>query len=279
MVGTTLQTLRRGVGGLTGDLDILTATDAGSTSTFVDALNLAVENNSFAGRLGYFSGGTAGNLYRTVRIESNTKGTTQLTFTPTVPSSTATGDTLELYNRDGQGPTVGEIHNAINRCIAFVAESVLTEVLDTADTFDVDAPTLDVPSTWRRVIAVEYQDDLDDWHAIPPADLLADPVNRTMRIDHWPRVLADTRQVRLRGYTIAGALAADTDSTAVDAEWLIWEAASQVLLFLATKEKVAERRAADYRATSQYLHVQANAFRSKVPTARKGGGWAFPVTA
>lgn len=276
-MGTTRKELRQRIGELTGDLDLLTATASGSTTTFVDSLNLAVESSELTGRQGFFSGGTAGNLYSTVRVTSNDKSTTTLTFTPAVGSSTAASDVLELYNRDGQGPTVEQIHRVINSSIEAVSRAALTEVVDTEQTFASTSPDLDIPATWRRLIAVEYQDPNDDWCPIPEADLTVDRVGRTVRIDNQPRYVADTMPVRLRGYTKAGALTADTDSTTVDAEWLVYEASAQLLLTLATGNKVSRDRAADYRATSQYLKVQANALRAKVATPIHGGsGWVLP---
>ncbi|HEY5987312.1 MAG TPA: hypothetical protein VIV12_13200 [Streptosporangiaceae bacterium] len=270
----TLQFLRRSVGGLTGDLDILVATASGSTTTFTDELNGAVENTAFVGRFGYFSGGTAANLARTVRVTDNDKSTQTLTFLPAVPSSTATADTLELYNKDGQGPTVRQIHDAVNLCIEFVGKGVLSEALDTQTTFAMDSPELTIPATWRRLAAIEYQEDTTalDWVALPEADWVeaVDRVGYTVRVGGTSRWLADTRPIRLRGYTASAALSADADITLVDTEWLVHAAVDQLLLMLATQEKVPERRAADYRATSQYMRTNANAYRAKVPTSIRG---------
>lgn len=272
---STLQFLRRTIGGITGDLDILVATGNGTTTTFVDALNAHVENSHFAARQGIFSGGTAANLGRIVRVTSNDKTTTTVTFTPTATSATASGDTLELYNRDGQGPSVRQIHDAINRCVVFAGQGVLTEVLDTAETFDMDDPYLDIPAGWRRLTHVEFRNGdeaTDDWEVIPGADWVpgVDRVGYTVRVDGISRCRADTYQIRLRGYTAATELSADSDTTLVDAEWLVHEAASQLLMMLATSEKVPRDRAADYRATSQYLGTRANAFRAKTPTSVRG---------
>ena len=270
----TLQVLRRAVGRLTGDLDIFVGTATGTTTTFTDVLNANYETNGYKGRLGYFSGGTSANLYRTVRVTANDKSTQTLTFTPAVPSATAADDTLGLYNRDGQGPTVRQIHDAINLNIEFVSKGALTEVLDTATTFDPESPNLTIPATWRRLSAIEFllYEDPDEWEAVPE-NLWVDSVDRvgyTVRVDGIARWLADDRSIRLRGYTTSPQLSADTDTTLVDTEWLVHAAASQILMNLATQEKVPERRAADYRATAQFFQTSANAFRSKVPTTVRG---------
>lgn len=272
-MAVTRKFLRQSIGAIVGDLDIFTATSGGTTTTFVDALNGHVENNSLVAREGIFSGGTAGNLNSVVRVTANVKSTTTLTFTPAVATSTASGDTFELYNRDGQGPKIHEIHNAINRCISFVSGSVLTEVVSSESTFDVDSPSITIPASWVRLTHVEYQDLWDDqWYAIHEADWRpgVDRVAKTVTPDNIPRFYMDTAQVRLRGYTEASEMSTDASTTLVDAEWLIHEAASQLLLRFATSERVGERRAADYRATSQYLHLQANTYRSKNSKTLRG---------
>ena len=277
-MGASRQDLRRRVGELTGDLDLLAATATGSTTTFTDTLNLYLENSTYAGRFGFFSGGTAGNLYSTVRVTSNDKTTSTLTFTPAVAGSTVASDVLELYNRDGQGPKPEQIHRTINACIEAVSRGVLTEVLSSTATFDMDSPTLAIPATWRRLIAVEFklQDTPQTWEDLSEAWLTVDRVGYTVRVDGPMRAGIDDYTVRLRGFTSAPALSSDTATTDVDAEWLVHEASSQILLKLATSERVDSRRAADYRATSQYLHTQANAFRSKVPTTiHSGSGWVL----
>ncbi len=270
----SLMYLRRAVGRLTGDLDIFEATGTGSTTTLTDVLNANYETNGYKGRLGYFSGGTVANLGRTVRVTANDKATQTIMFTPTLPSATAEDDVLELYNRDGQGPTIRQIHDAINLNIEFVSKGALTEVLDTATTFDPDSPYLTIPASWRRLSAIEFiiSEDPDEWEAVPEA-LWADSVDRvgyTVRVDGVARWLADDRSIRLRGYTTSPQLTADADTTLVDTEWLVHAATSQILMNLATQEKVPERRAADYRATSQFFSTQANAFRSKVNSTVRG---------
>lgn len=273
-MATTLQALRRAIGGLTGDQLLLTATSNGTTTSLVDSLTLAVENNSLVGRQGIFASGTAANTGSIVRITANDKSATSVTF-PAVSANTATGDVLELYSKDGQGPTVAQMHAAINRCITFVSGGVLTEVVADAVTFDRDDPELTIPATWRRLTAIEWRDPSATpavWLPIPEADWrpTVDRVALTVRLDGLARERADTYEVRLRGFTPAGQLSADSDTTLVDAEWIIHEAASQLLLAQATAERIDQRRAADWRATAQFYKTLANTYRVKVPTTLRG---------
>ncbi len=186
------------------------------------------------------------------------------------------GDVLELYNRDGQGPKPEELHRVINACIQSVSNAVLTEVVSAESTFDFDNPELTIPSTWRRFVGVEWQDPYtEDWNAFEDGDLLVDRYARTVRLENRPLWIADTNTVRLRGYTPAPALSADTDTTLVDAEWLENAAAARILLRIATSERIDKRRAADYRATAQYHMTLANTLRVKVPVTYHGGGWVL----
>lgn len=279
-MGVTRQEMRRRVGELTGDLDIWTATATGSTSSFVDILNGDIENNSYKGRFGYFSGGTSANLNTTVRVTANTKSATSLDFTPAVTSATVSGDVLELYNRDGQGPKPEEIHRVLNYLVESVSNAVLTEVVGPASTFDYQSPFLTIPSTWRRVVAIEYQEDADRdvWESFEEGNVLVDRDARTIRLNDYAAGLAantPSSSVRLRGYMPAQPLINDDDITGVNAEWLENAAVARILLRIATSERVDKRRAADYRATAQYHQTLANTLRIKVPKMYHGAGWVL----
>lgn len=275
MAGQTRGWIRREIG---HTLDIVlpcTATASGSNSTtvLVDALNLAVENNSLAGWFGWVASGTSANLYSTVRVTANSKSATSITFTPALPSAVATNDVIEFYDTANVGITPDAIHRAINRVIASVNRTGLTEALATATTFDGDSPYLTVGATHRRVLAVEWQDDDDDWHEVPPADLVPDRVNRTIRIDNHSRWLADGNSARLRVLTQAASLTSDTGTTPIDEEFLVNEVASQ--LILAHAERFRDPAAA--RATAQYLRQMADSRRPKAASPTGFRGIAFPV--
>lgn len=256
--------LRKHIGRLTGDVKVLTATSAGTTTTLVDAINLADENNDLVGRLGWFASGTSANLYSTVRVTANTKSSTTLTFTPAVSSSTATNDVLELYNRVGQGPTIDEIHDAITRCIESVSNLGLTEVEGSSSTFDADTPTAAITASWSHISGVRWQDENDIWHEVPPEDLVVNIANRTIEIQNTPRWLANGQSIRLWGYTPSSSLASDTATTTVDAEWIIHQSAADLLLALATAQRVDVSRENALRATAQYHQQRADAMRPKV---------------
>lgn len=265
--------LRREIGYIVGDVDEITCTTGGTTTTAIDTINLgAEENNSWVGRLGWVAAGTANNLYSTVRVTGNTKSSSTVTFTPALTAVTATSDVIEFYNRNDSGPTILQIHRAINRVIESVSKASLTEVLSSTSTFDADSPVISITSTWRRLIGVEWKDDEEEWHEVDTADLYVDRITPSVRIDNTARWLADTQTVRLRGYTAATtALTLDTTETTVDAEFIIHEAASQLLL--ANCEKYRDPAAA--RATAQYHANKADTRRPKVLSPVLSRGWVL----
>lgn len=263
--------LRREIGNITGDVLPCTGTSAGTTTTLVDVINLGTENNELVGRIGWVASGTAVNLYQTVRVTASTKSATSITFVPALPQSTASGDVIELYNSNDTGITPDAIHRAINRVIESVSNAGVSEVVASASTFDAYSPDLSISGSWRRLIAVDWQDSDGLWHEVDPADLYVDASSRTARLDNMARWLADTNQVRMRGYTAATALTDDTDTTVVDAEWIINEASSQLLL--ANSEKTRDPAAA--RATAQYLRSIADSRRPKVLRPVRSRGWVL----
>jgi hypothetical protein len=273
VAGQTRGWIRREVG---HTLDIVlpcTATSVGTQTTLIDVINGYVENNSLNGYLGWVAGGTSANLYSTVRVTGNTKSSSTITFTPALTSNTATSDVIEFYDTANTGITPDEIHRAINRAIAAVNRNGLTEALATATTFSGDTPYITVGATVRRVLAVEWQDDDEDWHEVPPADVVQDRVNRTLRVDNHARWLADGNSVRLRTMTQAAALTLDTATTPIDEEYIVAEVCSQLLF--AHDERFRDPAAA--RAKAQYMRTIADSRRPKSVAPTGNRGWAFPV--
>lgn len=224
---TTRQELRQAIGRLTGDMLKCTATAVGTTTTFLDTLNLYRGDGSLEGRIGWFASGTAGNLYSTVRVTGNVRSTFTATFTPAVAAITAVGDVLELWNERGQGYLPADVNSAINDAIALVAEQNTTPADTEIAAFDADDPYLTIPATWEFFGGARYQDGDSLWHDIPitPFNADVDIQNRQLRLKGEVAQAADTRTVRLFGDIAATALTIDTASTGVNAYWLTHHAA------------------------------------------------------
>lgn len=257
----TRKDLRRMVLAMVGDINVLTATANGTTTTFVDAANLVGDSGRYAGRYALFtSGANAGQ----VRYVSGYNGSTHtLTFQSALPNSTATGNELELTNAYGIGVTFEMVHNAINWAIrAARAVARVPDVFEPTDAFDGEGDrTVDLPDDWVMVESVHYQhDDTEAWHNVRKADKLnqngwaIDRANRTLTITgDWARIAHD-RQLRLYGYALPGELNEDSDTTDLDVEWLTYRAASHLLL-----DVVRSRAGADWSGPA--LHYKGEADR------------------
>ncbi len=266
--GTTLLTLRRQVGERTGDVLICTASEAGTTSSFIDLVRAAVESNSLTGRLARFSAGTTANLGADRRVTGNTKATGTVSVSPALSAATAVGDGVELWNERDAGALPDQVDRWVNEAIAAVAGQAGQEVLATVGTnFDANAPVLALATTWRSVNSVDWQDADSLWHPIPPDHLRVDRAGRTIEVIKGSRYIIDGYAVRIRGQAEPAQLTTDTDATTVDGEWIVYQAAAWAL------HATAHRRydSADARALAQAYQGRADTIRPKVRRLQRRG--------
>ena len=265
--GGTRATLRRGIGRLMGDVIVATATSDGTTTTAIDTVNLNYENSGLTGRMLYVYAATnTANESLIRRVTGNTKSTGTVTFTPALPAVTKAGDVLEFYAKRGVGPGPLEIHEAINRAIQAARDNHVSPALSTETTLNYLSPTVTIPSTWTFFGGAEWKDFEDIWRPIPKADLDLDKVGRTIRFMNRSRWLADQRGVRLRGYLPPAALDSDDDGTSVDAEWIMNQAAAD--LMMATSDQQNDPAGAERKA--QYFQGKADGLRAKTRTRPTG---------
>jgi Ni,Fe-hydrogenase I large subunit len=266
---------------------LCTATDNGTTTTFIDTLNLNHEISILRNRHGIFSGGTAANLERVVRVESNVKSTQTITFTPAVPSTTAIADELELWNQRDEGITSDVVHDTLNDAIADVYEYSPVPVTADAFTFDSASPIIDIDllevatvvdgTNWEAITRVEYRATSDDpdvtysWIKLPSDDsnIDVDRNARTITLKGRARYLADGNSVRIHGANISGSLTIDSSTTQVNAEWLAHEVAARVLYV--RLEKAFDRK--DLDITRAGLQAKADALRPRAFLRLRGRYW------
>lgn len=268
-VGTSRLILRRSVGRLLGDLIMLEATGDGTTTTLVDAMNLHQQDGSLVGRQLHFAtcGNTANNG-ETRRVSTNVKSTTTITFAPALPAATLEGDEVEMWNERGSSVTVDEVHDAINRAIrAAAGTTAIPTSQQVTGSFDQLDPIVTIPDAWEYFSRAQWKDADDRWRDIPNADLRLDHANREVEIRNRSRVLAHGRAVRLHGHAAPGVLAEDTDATQIDAEWICYYAANQLLV--ASAHRQSDSQAALSKAG--WFGDQADRLRPKTrvrPTGR-----------
>ena len=257
------RTIMRGL----GDMIVLTATEDGDTTTFIDAVHLHGEPGHYAGRLAYISGGTAANLDLTRSVRGSSQSATSITFQLALPAATATGDELELVNTFGMGWTFEDIHNAINEAIAeastYGAVPISTDVAEVFD--EAGTRTVAIPDTFVGVNGVQVLDDRDQPVNVRRANVFGangwavDHANREILIAGRMAALAHERTVRLYGYGNPEPLDNDDDDTALDPEWLHHKIRSILLL-----NPIRARQGTDWQGQGLYHADEANRLRARL---------------
>lgn len=276
-MGASRKDLRRAAGTSTGEVLVLTATDVGSTSAFIDVPHLIDrEDNapSLVNRIGYFSAGTAENLGREVRITGFNKQTKALTFEPGVALPTQPGDQMELWSNWQRFGGIEAVHLLINEAIRAVETFTGPQVYATAQAFTWSSPEITIPSTWCEFGGADRRDRYGLWKTIPPAQLQVRKGLRTVEVRGRGRDLARSNSIRLWGYEPAPFLNADDAETDVDAEWLIKTVSSALRLGLSwrSSDRPAEERLADF------WDGKATELRRKIGFSRPGMGMSLPFT-
>lgn len=266
--------LRLAVGQRCGEVLVCTATADGAAdgSTFVDADNLFVDKDSYAGAIAVVaSSANAENAGQRRRVSGNTKSTTTLTLTRAFPAQLRAGDAVEIYGIDDQNPTPDEIDAAIGRALAAVDDAWWTYDLGDPAAFARTAPTLHADAGYRRLAGAQYEDRDGVWRDVPEVYLLVDETDRTVTLDGQARLLCDGRRVRLR-YAVPPARPTDDgDEAPVDPEWLSLEAASQTMFALA--RRLAEPDSTQAMTQATQLHNDAVLARPKARRRRPAKTW------
>jgi hypothetical protein len=236
----TLAQLRRRVADRFGDLLMLTATGNGTTTTFVDTLNVNNGTDSCDGRQIYFTSGS--NASDTSRITTTTASTGTLTFTP-AQTSTATNDTAELYNTRNRGFLVAEYHRAINEAIEEANGLARVRTIETiAAAFDEDTQTIAMPSTLWEAYKVEFQDSDGIWTEIKKATTrggygwTAEPSNAVIRVEGNSAGFADGYTVRVHGFKEQDQLATDAAVCSFDGHAIVCIAAYRLCMANLSKD-------------------------------------------
>lgn len=234
-MGTSRTTLRRAIGRLCGDILVGTATAIGSTTTFIDTVNFVASDGGLEGRIAYWVSSTSGttNNGTTRRVSTNTESSGTVTVSTAWSAASAVGDVIELFAARSISPGPQEIHDKINDVIRSVAAMNLTVVDDTAVTFDMDDPYVDIPSGWVGYTKAMYQDIWGVWKLIPRADTELHTAFGTygqVELKNQARLIAHNASVKLFGVTQAQELASDSATTTINPDWLTKQAAGELLI-------------------------------------------------
>jgi hypothetical protein len=248
--GQTRKVLRRMVGRGLGDCVVCVATAAGNTQTFLDDDHLDGPDNAYKGMDLYVTGGTAANLGQRRRLTASTQASGLVTWQKVLPAATAEGDEAELWNTRGIAIKPTEINDFINDSIVFAGEQrdIPVEAAVVA-AFDRDDPRLVVPAAITRgVYAVVWEDDEGFIQTVEPANgygaygWFYDKSSQRIVIGGGEYLgLMDGQTVTVKGVGAPATLAADTDTTSINVEWLVAEAKRMAVTAMRMRNPDAER--------------------------------------
>jgi len=225
-VAVTRKQIRQDVLTELGDGFVATATDAGTTTQFVDSNTLVLPTSEYRGRTIWFSGGTMANLEASRKINGSSGSSVQ--WGVALPAPTAPGDQAEFWNYRGTGWEPQEVNRLIQ-----IAHRDAQEHLPIADVSDEKAwsasvGSLAIPDHIIAVTGVQYYDlHQNTWRNIDRATRPASPGywvekhDRTITINGRLRFALDTYAVRIRGYAREEELTADDKTTQVNREYLV----------------------------------------------------------
>lgn len=220
----TLAQLRERVARRLGDFEELTGTSNGTTTTFIDAVNINSGTESMVGRILVTSTGTVH------RITTMVDSTSTITFTPACANANLveSGDIVSIYNKRGKGFSPAQYKAAINDAINDAFPLGRIEIVSTiSGDFDADTPEITVPASMTHVHTVEWSDDEGDWHVLMKATRSneqgwrGDPASGQIRLQGIAAQQADGYSVRVTGYGRQDILTADSDTCALNAEYVI----------------------------------------------------------
>ncbi len=265
--GLTRGELRRLVGQATGDYQLLVATAAGTTTTFIDDIGIGYSTDNILNRIIWCFAGTAANLGQSRRVTANDRATSTITVAA-LPAATAAGDQAELWSSHGQGVTPREVNEHINQAIRLAGNVTTVGALSATTTFSDTAPTIAIAADIQLVTGAQWQGADSIWYSVPPADLEIDAISRTVMIKNAPRRLAAGLPVRLIGYQRSGLLTTDAHETGIHLDWLINQVAFSVLLAASTR--VNDHRRDDLKSRAQYHKGLAEQARGGLATLTRG---------
>lgn len=164
------------------------------------------------------------------RITNMVDSTSTITFTPACANANLVevGDVVSIYNKRGKGFSPAQYKAAINDAINDAFPLGRIEIISTiSGDFDADTPEITVPASMTHVHTVEWQDDEGDWHVLMKATRSneqgwrADPAAGQIRLQGIAASQADGYSVRVSGYGRQDVLTADSDTCALNAEYVI----------------------------------------------------------
>jgi len=255
-VGTTYRDLRREIQDRLDDLIVLTCTEAGTTTTLVDDVNLYDSSSSMIGSFVLAVSGTTANVGKVRRVNDNTNDLANLSFAPELPAATLVGDVFDLCNLNGAGWAPAEILRRVNAVLHESFPRLKVKREDTlVEEFSRDTPFIDIPDNVTHNYKVRYQDSRGEWWDVPHYDRVCHRASLQIELRGASRGRAHGCVIRLYGYGKHPAVSADTDLIYVNPRWLVLEVASRLGAQPSRNQAMRQMAAAWANEASQSMGV------------------------
>ena len=209
------------------DCVALTATTNGTTTTFIDNVNVNASRESYDGWEWFGTSSPNSDVVATVTGTS----TNTLTITPAVTSTTE-DSTAILVNKRGRGFRIQDYKRAINGAIQDFNGIALIPTIETiSPVFDASSGTLAVPEDMAEAYRIEYEDSSGRWREIKRAfpaggnGWTPEPSAAVIRIEGDTAHAADGYTVRIHGYKRQPLLDDLDDTCGFDAGGIVARAA------------------------------------------------------
>ena len=223
---TTLEELISRVAFRLGDQVLLESSDAGSTTTFIDTLNIPMGNEDLARRqLVFLSGAYRGNV-KIIQLTDAASHT--ITFDPATAGNVPAGVSAMVINKRAMGYTYLEYKRAINMAIDDAYPIYREAVALDVPVLDENSPAIDLSaSAINEVYDVQWQDDDGSWWPLAQAAHVGYPGWQVERYSN--QIIINDYDLRrdLYGVTIRvlgegkpAPLSTYSDTTRIHPEWL-----------------------------------------------------------
>ena len=261
--------IRRRVGNMLGDVTPLTATVAGTTTTFIDTITLSTGVEHPKNRDIVITDGHISNVGMVRRITGADLNSGSLTF-DALPQATAAYDTAEMYNFRGKGWRVSEYHSAINQAIAesFPMYKFLNSENIAASFAVADQPYNLSGLGFTHMYALQYTNALGTVVSIPKAQGYG-------RSGWWVQdrklIVNDTRYtsllegetVGIKGYSRPQPVDDEVDAITVPAEWLCFRVASILCMSAVDRDQGNFARAQTFQRQADQCQTS---IRTRMPS-------------
>lgn len=228
---TQLGDIRSAVARICDDWLEIEATEASSDTTiWIDSTNLYENDEHFRGSELLVHGSIINGGLR-ARVISSSRGTFSISLGSGLSGPPQSGDIGWLFNIGGEGEPIRSYDAVINDAIKSLGRSAYALISrDLADVWDRTVSWADIPTDFRGVYAVYYDDVNGNIVQVPSQAWDIDVVRRKITIDPSIGDIANGYTVHLSGRGAVDRLSLDSDATGVDFDWLVKESAAQILL-------------------------------------------------